>query len=301
MALEKILHHASLTKNAVREPGTQEKDKAKPFLHWVGGKREMIEKYPQYIPSTYNKYFEPFLGGGAMLYHLKPKTAFLNDSNEELIKTYKAIQNNPEEVIQKLRFLKERHSKEFYMEVRALDRSEKFSLLTDTDIAARMIYLNQTGFNGVYRVNRQGQYNVPIGSSLNKVICDPVAIRNVSKFIQGYTFSSADFFSVAENIEENDFVYLDPPYVPVSEYSDFTRYTKEQFNFKDQERVFELFKQAAQVNAKVMLSNSDSPLIHELYKDYNIHTIFSSRSLNSKKDKRTGVNEVIITNYEVNL
>ena len=272
----------------------------RPFLQWVGGKREMLSLFPNILPHTYKKYHEPFLGGGAMLFHLKPEEAFVNDSNVELIRTYRAVAENVEEVIALLTLFKTRHSKELYLKTRALDRSaEDFHQFTDAEIAARLIYLNQTGFNGVYRVNKKGQYNVPIGSSLNKVICDPSALRAASGFLNGYHFSSQDFHSAIDHIDKGDFMYLDPPYVPVSEYSDFTRYTKDQFGEDDQVRVHHLFSEANDKGCKVLLSNSDTSFIRELYKDFKITTITSSRNLNSHGMRRGHVNEVLVANYEV--
>lgn len=300
-SLKKWLATQPLTRNSLRVSESPKVKKPKPFLHWVGGKREMIERYPEVIPSTFENYYEPFLGGGAMLFHLQPEVAFLNDSNAELISTYSGIRDSPEEVISLLADIKKRHSKEFYLSVRALDRTDHFSDFTDAEIAARMIFLNQAGFNGIYRVNQKGQFNVPIGSSLNRVINNSEAILLTSSFLKNHKFSSVDFEKATVTATSGDFVYLDPPYFPVSAYSDFTRYTKEQFSLDDQERVAEVFKKAAKAGAKVLLSNSNVPAIHELYKDYNISLISSSRSLSSDKNKRGNVEEVLVSNYEVKL
>lgn len=299
--LEKWAKTHPLTEHASRQPNEANK-KLKPFLQWVGGKREMIERYPTLIPAKFNSYHEPFLGGGAMMFHVKAEKAFLNDYNSELIITYNAIAKDVKSVIKILKELKKHHSKEFYLSVRELDRdSDKFQKFNEAEIAARLIYLNQTGFNGVYRVNRKGQYNVPIGSSLNKLICDEPTLMEASKFIKGYTFSSGDFADAIKNIKKGDFLYLDPPYVPVSEYSDFTRYTKDQFGLEDQNRVYELFKAASDKGAYVLLSNSDTKFVRDLYKDFNIYTIKSSRNLNSDASKRGNVDEVAVTNYKVKI
>jgi DNA adenine methylase len=288
-----------LTDNSSRTASSHN-TKAKPFLQWVGGKREMIEKYPTLIPQKFNSYHEPFLGGGAMMFHVAADQAFLSDYNSELIATYKAVASNVNTVISILRELKKRHSKELYLAVRSIDRSsEEFAKFSNEEIAARLIYLNQTGFNGVYRVNKKGQYNVPIGSSLNRLICDEHTLKIASKFIKNYSFSVGDFSLSLNNIKQNDFLYLDPPYDPVSEYSDFTRYTKAQFGVEDQQRVFKLFEDASLRGCLVMLSNSDTELIRDLYKQYNIYTVHSSRNLNSDASKRGNVNELAITNYKV--
>lgn len=299
--LENWASKHAISGNSVRLPN-ENNVKRKPFLQWVGGKREMIENYPNLVPQEFNNYHEPFLGGGAMMFHVKADKAFLNDSNPDLITTYKAISKNVDSVIKILTELKKHHSKDFYLEVRQLDRdAKKIAKFNEFEIAARLIYLNQTGFNGVYRVNRKGEYNVPIGSSLNKLICDAPTLKTASDFMKNYVFTCKDFSDSIKNIQEKDFLYLDPPYVPISEYSDFTRYTKEQFTLADQQRVYELFKSAADKGAYVLLSNSDTQVIRELYKEYNIYTIQSSRNISSKGTGRGKVNEVAVSNYKVEI
>ncbi len=293
-----LLKDYPITDNVKRIPQTKVGDPVKPFLQWVGGKREMIKQYTDFIPSSYERYFEPMIGGGALYFYLNPKHSVIGDNNPELIRTYEAIRDNPESVIELLHILRSKHSKELYMTVRSIDR--KLNILKDLkdfEVAARMIYLNQTCFNGVYRVNKSGQFNVPIGSSLNRVICDPVAIRKASQELQGATILCTDFETAIADAKRNDFVYLDPPYYPISEYSDFTRYTKEKFYKHDQERLAEKCKVLASKGCKVMLSNSDAPLIHDLYSGFNIHTVYSGRNLNSKSDRRGKVSEVLITSY----
>lgn len=270
----------------------------KPFLQWVGGKREMIEQYRKHFPKKYNQYFEPFLGGGAMFFELLPAKAFLNDNNRELFETYKGVRDFPELVINILNSLKERHSLELYNKVRGLDR--EYNLFADFksyEIAARMIYLNQTCFNGIYRVNKQGQFNVPIGSSLNRLICDKETILKASKVLKKASVECLDFEKALVGASKGDFIFLDPPYYPISKNSDFTRYTKEKFYQEDQERLKKSIDQLTKKGAYVMLCNSDCSFIRNLYKDFNVYTVHSSRSLNCKKDKRGKVSEVLITNY----
>jgi DNA adenine methylase len=296
--LKKEINNFPKTDNSLRVSNSDEKTVAKPFLQWVGGKREMIPQYRDLFPKKYNRYFEPFLGGGAMFFDLVPSKAFLNDNNRELFEVYKGVRDFPEQVVNILAFLKERHSLELYMRVRELDR--EYDIFTDFrsyEIAARAIYLNQTCFNGVYRVNQKGQFNVPIGSSLNRLICDKETILKASQVLKKATITCVDFESTVEGADKGDFIYLDPPYYPVSKYSDFTRYTKEKFYQEDQVRLRDSVVGLSKKGAYVMLSNSDCEFIRELYKDFNVHTVQSSRSLNCKSDKRGKVSEVVITNY----
>lgn len=272
--------------------------KAKPFIQWVGGKREMIPHYNKYLPKKFGVYYEPFLGGGALFFYLNPAKAVLGDSNLELIKTYEGVRNDPRAVIILLQELKRRHSKKLYLAIRGLDR--RINILdkyTNEEIAARFIYLNQTCFNGVYRVNQMGQFNVPIGSSLNRLICDEGTLINSAKLLRKARIMCGDFQFLTKDARRNDFVYLDPPYFPISKYSDFTRYTKEKFSKSDQIRVRDTFRALNRRGCQVMLSNSDSPFIRSLYKEFPIRKFYSGRALNSKKDRRGKVTELLITNY----
>lgn len=296
--IEELIGDYPETDNAVRRPN-KGKSKAQPFLQWVGGKREFISIYGDYLPSDYNSFHEPFLGGGAVFFEIAHKESFISDLNKELIDTYLAIRDEPEAVISILEKLRSKHSKELYYHVRAFDRLEQWQTATLPEIAARMIYLNQTGFNGLYRVNRKGQYNVPIGSSLNRLICDPENLRAASVALGQAKISYAGYESVLDNAKADDFVFLDPPYAPAGEFSDFVRYTKEQFSLDDQKNVASIFQELDKLGTKVALTNADVPLIRELYKDYTIVPILSSRNLNSKKDLRGKAKEVLVVNYEL--
>jgi len=296
--LSYVIKSFPITENVLRVPKTKITDSPKPFLQWVGGKREMLRQYRDLLPSTYNTYWEPFFGGGAMYFEMAPTSSVINDINPELIRTYEAVRDEPEAVIDLLQQLRQRHSKELYMTIRSIDRN--IDILQDLkpyEIAARMIYLNQTCFNGVYRVNKSGQFNVPIGSSLNRVICDPAAIRKASTALLNTVIACQDFESLLTGAKKGDFIYLDPPYEPVSVYSDFTRYTKEKFYKQDQVRLAELFSMLDERGCYVMLSNSDAPLVRELYDKYKIHEVSSARNLNSKRDRRGKIVELVVTNY----
>jgi len=294
----KVIREFPLTTNVTRITNSTPEEKAKPFMQWVGGKREMIPQYEMYIPKKFNTYFEPFVGGGAMFFHLAPESGILSDSNTELIRTYEGVRDQPEEVIRILKELRARHSADLFMKIRAIDREINiFKELKNSEIAARMIYLNQTCFNGVYRVNKLGQFNVPIGSSLNRLICDEHTIRNASKLLKKTNIKEVGFETCLKDAKSGDFVYLDPPYYPVSEYSDFTRYTKEKFFEEDQIRLKKEFDRLNKIGCKVMLSNSDCEFIKKLYSDYRQHKVYSGRTLNCKSEKRGKVSELFITNY----
>jgi DNA adenine methylase len=182
--------------------------------------------------------------------------------------------------------------------VRNLDREINiFEKLSSAEIGARMVYLNQTCFNGLYRVNQKGQFNVPIGSSLNRLICDEFTIRSVSKALKDVTVKESDFEAIVKNAKSDDFIYIDPPYYPLSAYSDFTRYTKEKFYEEDQVRLKEKIDKLSKIGSKVMVSNSDCEFIRNLYKGYKLHTVYSGRNLNCKKGQRGKISELLITNY----
>ena len=296
--LVKTLKEMPPTLNVRRISNSVPDEKARPFIQWVGGKREMIPQYEKFIPKKFNNYFEPFLGGGAMFFYLQPNKAILSDNNKELIRTYEGVRDNPEEVIKLLKELRSKHSKELFMKIRNIDRKINiFANLHNSEIAARMIYLNQTCFNGLYRVNQQSQFNVPIGSSLNRLICDEHTIRSASKILKKITIQESDFETVVKKAQAGDFIYLDPPYCPISINSDFTRYTKEKFYEEDQVRLKKEIDRLGKIGCKVMLSNSDCDFIKDLYKGYKIHTVYSGRTLNCKRDQRGKVSELLITNY----
>lgn len=297
MTLMELVRSYPLTDAVKVTPNSREPEAAKPFLHWVGGKREFISRYPDLLPTEFDTYYEPFLGGGAMMFHLKPHKAVLGDSNPELVRTYQGLRDSIEEVILLLEELQARHSKPLYLAVRALDRTVPLDDLNAAEVAARMIYLNRTCFNGLYRVNRKGQFNSSIGYSLNKLICNPLELRVASQFLQRKTFLAGDFTTGLHDARAGDFVFLDPPYAPLGGYSDFVRYTKEQFNEEDQRRLAASFAEVASKGAKVMMTNSSAPLIYELYEGFKITPVGISRSVSSAAATRGDVEELVITNY----
>ena len=277
-------------------------DKPKPFVKWVGGKRQLLKQFRElnlYPPECFNPesntYFEPFVGGGAVFFDLLPKHAELSDTNRELVITYNVIKDNVDGLIKSLK--KHIYNKEYYLGVRAQDINE----LSDVEIASRFIFLNRTGFNGMYRVNKNGQFNVPFGRYKNPLICDENNLRKVSEALQGITITHRDYKDVLELAKIGDFIYFDPPYYPLNPTSSFTAYTAKGFFEKEQIELRDTFVKLHERGCFVMLSNSDTPFINELYsglEGVSVNKIIAGRAINSKGSKRGKINEVLITNYQ---
>lgn len=276
--------------------------KPRPFVKWVGGKRQLLKQFRElglYPPEAFNPitstYHEPFVGGGAVFFDLLPKNAKLSDLNNELVITYNVIKNNVEELIKSLQ--KHIYDKEYYLEVRA----KKVENLSDVEIASRFIFLNRTGFNGLYRVNKSGQFNVPFGRYSNPVICDEDNLRRVSDVLQDVVVTHQDYKNVLGTAKSGDFIYFDPPYYPINTTSSFTSYTVEGFLEKEQTELRDTFVKLHERGCFVMLSNSDTPFINKLYSELervSINKIIAGRAINSKGSKRGKINEVLITNYQ---
>lgn len=275
--------------------------KPKPFVKWVGGKRQLLRQFRElglYPPEDFNPmtntYYEPFVGGGAVFFDLLPKNAELSDLNKELVTTYNVIKNNVDELIESLQ--KHIYDKEYYLEVRAKNIED----LSDVEIASRFIFLNRTGFNGLYRVNKSGQFNVPFGRYNNPVICDEKNLRQVSDALQDVSIIHQDYKKVLETAKSGDFIYLDPPYYPINTTSSFTSYTAEGFLEKEQTELRDTFVKLHERGCFVMLSNSDTLLINELYsglEGITINKITAGRAINSKGSGRGKITEVLVTNY----
>jgi DNA adenine methylase len=273
----------------------------KPFVKWAGGKTQIIDRIMNYMPKRYNTYYEPFLGGGAVLFNLKPKKAVIADINEELIKSFKCFQDNDSYIrmIDQLIEYEEKHSEEFYYELRAIDRRQDFNNLDDYFIAARMIYLNKACFNGLYRVNSNGYFNVPSGKKKNVRAYDKENFDSIYDYFNSsdITITSDDYEKVVESAKPGDFVYFDPPYDVLDEKKTFTSYSKSAFGKEEQERLSKVYKKLSDKGVYVMLSNHNTQFINELYKEFNINVIKAKRMINSKGSGRGDVEEVIITNY----
>lgn len=268
-------------------------------MKWVGGKRQLLSEINKYIPKEIDTYFEPFLGGGAVFFDLEPDKAEINDYNSELINVYKTIKDDVEKLIEYLRVHEENNSKEYYYTVRAWDREEGYSERSNVEKASRIIFMNKTGFNGMYRVNSKNQYNVPYGKYKNPAIVNEDVLRSVSAFLNDIdvTILNGDFVEAVSNAKAGDFVYLDPPYVPLNETSAFTSYTNNGFNKEDQIRLRELCDDLDSRGVKFLLSNSNVPFIQEQYENYTIEIVGATRAINSKASGRGKVEEVLIRNY----
>jgi DNA adenine methylase len=275
-----------------------------PFIKWVGGKRGLLEQILPLFPCEFEKYYEPFLGGGAVFFELfsrgqlKDKKVILSDINCELINTYNTIKNNPQQLITNLTYYKKEHSKEFYYEIRELDRKENYKNLSNIEKATRFIYLNKTCFNGLYRVNKKGYFNTPIGSYKNPNIDDADTILNASEALQNTIILNQSFKEVLQYAKQNDLVYFDPPYFPLNETSNFTSYDSNCFLESEQFELFEVFDKLSDKKVKVIQSNSDTSFIKNLYKQYNIDIVNANRFINSKSNGRGKINEVLIRNQE---
>lgn len=275
--------------------------KPKPFVKWVGGKRQLLRQFRElglYPPEDFNPitntYYEPFVGGGAVFFDLLPKNAELSDLNNELVIAYNVIKNNVDELIESLK--KHIYEKEYYLEV----RDKKVEDLSDVEIASRFIFLNRTGFNGLYRVNKSGQFNVPFGRHNNPAICDEGNLRRVSDALQNVTITHQDYKNILKTAKSGDFIYLDPPYYPINSTSSFTSYTVEGFLEKEQMELRDTFVKLHKKGCFVMLSNSDTSFINELYSGLDgitVNKITAGRAINSKGSGRGKITEVLVTNY----
>ena len=274
--------------------------KGKPFVKWAGGKRQILDKLKKHVPENFDTYYEPFIGGGALLFELSPKKAIINDSNEELMNVYRCLCNEDKfkKMCSVLNHYEKEHSEEFYYEIRNKDRSiSSYNRLSDYTKAARTIYLNKACFNGLYRVNSKNQFNVPFGKKTKVNTYEGSNLITVSNYltINDITIMCVDFEEALKNAKKGDFVYFDPPYD--SDTSTFNSYTEDGFGKEEQVRLARVYKELADRGVYVMLSNHNTSLVKELYKDYNIDVIEAKRNINSNGKKRGYVEEVIITNY----
>lgn len=266
--------------------------RARPFVKWAGGKTQLLPRLRECLPDSYERYLEPFVGGGALLFSLSPRKAIINDSNEELMNAYKAVRDSPEELIEDLG--KHKNEKSYYYEARRARISE----FTGVERASRFIYLNRTCFNGLWRVNKKNEFNTPYGYYKNPRIVNADLIRIVSSFLSSTEINCMDYREfLEENAEEGDFVYLDPPYDPISKYSDFKRYTKDRFGKNEQVQLADVFRELDRRGCMIMLSNSYSELVLDLYSDYNMITVKARRNINKNGDGRSAIDEVLVRNY----
>ncbi|MGB5349799.1 MAG: DNA adenine methylase, partial [Polyangiales bacterium] len=270
---------------------------AAPFVKWVGGKGRLLSQLRPLLPPGVEqmRHVEPFVGGGAMFFARRPRRALLTDINATLVSTYTAIRDDVQGVIGGLRGLASQHSKERYYEVRA--RYNQNRRVGSSKRAAMFIYLNKTCFNGLHRVNRKGEFNVPAGSYKSPRILNEDALRAASEALQGADLRCASFDTLLENAKPGDFVYFDPPYEPVSVTASFTSYARDGFSQDDQTRLRDVYKALDRRGCKLMLSNSDVPFIRDLYGGFKVDTVAAPRAINCDGTKRGKVSEVVVRNY----
>ena len=266
-----------------------------PFLKWAGGKRQLLSQIDLYIPKSFNKYIEPFVGGGALFFYLLPKNAILNDINQDLINTYRVIKENVSELITSLK--KHKNEEEYFYKIRSVDRNlDEFKTWSDVEKASRVIYLNRCCYNGLYRVNSKGYFNAPFGKYKNPKICNEENLKLVHKVLKDVKLMNTSFELCLNYAKKDDFIYFDPPYVPISESANFTSYTKSSFKKEDQIKLFNVFKELDQKGCKLLLSNSYNEFILKLYKNYQINIVYAKRAINSNPDKRGEIKELLIIN-----
>ena len=271
-----------------------------PVVKWVGGKRQLLPELSKFIPSSFERYYEPFIGGGALLFYLRPGRALLNDNNAELVNMYRVIRDEPEALIVDLQL--HQNDKAYFYGVRALDREpDRYDQLSDVERASRMIFINKTCYNGLFRVNRAGEINSPFGRYKNPNIVNEARLRAVSSYLNesGAELVHGDFVDVLDGIEAGSFVYFDPPYDPVSSSANFTGYTGGGFSQADQVRLANLCDELDRKGVMFLLSNSSTDFIRDLYSEYRVSTVMAGRAINSQSDKRGKVAEVLVCNYKL--
>lgn len=271
-----------------------------PFLKWAGGKRQLLPTIAKFIPTKYTEYYEPFVGAGAVLFSLQPQECTINDTNSELINCYQVIKEHPEELLALCQQHQENNSKEYYYKLREQDRQDDFKDRSSIARAARIIYLNKTCFNGLFRVNRQGQFNVPYGKYKNPTIAEPSVIRAISNYLKRsqVRILNGDFERAVAEAKEGAFIYFDPPYHPLSPTSSFTGYSTNGFGEDEQVRLKQLCDRLTARGCQVLISNSAAPFIKDLYKDprYEIVEVKAGRAINSVSSQRGKINELVIFN-----
>jgi len=261
----------------------------KPFLKWAGGKRSLIEQFAPHLPQSFGRYHEPFAGSGALFFHLRPKRASLSDNNERLIRTFRGLRDDVGGVIELLESYP--HDRDFFLELRGADIDAQ----SDVAVAAWFIYLNKTGYNGLYRVNSRNRFNVPFGSYKRPKICDEPTLRACAKQLRGARIEHTDFETAARRARKGDLVYFDPPYVPLSGTSNFTSYTRAGFGPDEQRRLRDLAVHLKERGVTVILSNSSADLVRDLYAGaFELIDIRARRAINSRADGRGEITELLI-------
>lgn len=268
----------------------------KPFIKWVGGKTQLLPELVKRVPTDFGRYYEPFIGGGALFFRLQPERACLTDINPDLVNLYTVIRDKVDELIEDLG--QHVYEKDYFYRIRGVDRTTAYEKWTDIQRASRFIYLNKTCYNGLYRINSRGQFNSPYGRYTNPTILDADNLYACHRSLRKAVIEVSDFYKVRRRIRENDFVYFDPPYAPLSATAKFTSYTKKGFDVDMQYKLRDLCHALDQRSIRFMLSNSSAPLILDLYAEFNVEFVYATRSINSNAGKRGKIPEVVVTNYE---
>lgn len=270
-----------------------------PFLKWAGGKRQLLPKLREQIPRNFKRYHEPFIGAGALLFDLQPERANISDANAELINCYRVIRDHAEILLKTIR--KHTNTSTYFYELRELDRLPAYETLSDVERASRIIFLNKTCYNGLFRVNRRGHFNAPFGDYQNPLIVNEKVICAVSKYLNNKQIRIAeeDFSVACARAKEGDFIYLDPPYDPISDTASFTGYNFGKFDRDEQQRLKSAIDDLTRRNCKILLSNSGTDFIKELYADYTVVHVEASRNINSVGTGRGKINEFLIRNYAI--
>lgn len=272
-----------------------------PVVKWVGGKRQLLDEITPRLPKRITSYCEPFLGGGAVLFALQPSQAIVNDVNEDLIAVYEIIRDNVEELIENLG--KHQNTSEYFYQLRDMDRDRAtYQAMSKVERASRLLYLNKTCFNGLFRVNSSGEFNSPFGNYKNPNIVNAPVLRAVSKYFRSsqISFFHEDFAQILARVSKGGFVYLDPPYDPVSDTASFTGYHCAGFNREEQIRLKQCCDDLTRRGIRFLLSNSATAFIRGLYQDYHISTVKAKRAINANASKRGEIEEVLIQNYGSN-
>ncbi len=270
---------------------------AQPFLKWAGGKRQLLSQIKPHIPKQFKRYFEPFVGGGALLFDLKPQRAVINDVNAEISNVYQVIRDDVDALIQDLE--QHQNNPDYFYALRALDRQPDFIHYSALKRASRVLYLNKTCFNGLYRVNQSGQFNVPFGRYKNPNIVNADNLRHVSLFLRRHQVKilNEDFSHAVKGMRKEDFVYFDPPYDPLSDSASFTSYAAGDFGREQQRQLQQLCCRLDERGCRFLLSNSATDFIKDLYQDFSISTVQAKRSINSNRKGRGQIAEVLVKNY----
>jgi DNA adenine methylase len=285
--LEKQRQKNRTSKTIVEEPH--------PFLKWAGGKRQLLGQIDSYLPSQIDRYLEPFVGAGALFFYLLPIDAVLMDINAELINAYRVIRDDVEKLILSLK--KHKNEADYYYSIRDLDRGPNFGSFPPVEKASRTLFMNKCCFNGLYRVNSNGYFNVPFGKYENPTFCDETNLRAVSKALQIADIRLETYRSVRDIAKSGDFIYFDPPYHPLTKTANFTGYTQDDFRMEDQSNLAQLVKDLDKKGCKIMVSNSYSDFVLALYQGFNIYSLSAKRAINRDATKRGAIPEALITNY----